>query len=326
MLVVEPAAGPPVLRHESFASFPLHLQAGDVLVLNDTRVFPARLFAEPKGAMQRPIEILLTRQREPLIWECWCKPARRVRPGDRLRFSDGLTATVLEKEGGTLRLRFETPGENEFWNEVERIGEAPLPPYIHSSIAKQEAREKYQTVYADRRGAVAAPTAGLHFSPEILEQIRQRGTEIVRITLHVGPGTFKPVEVERISDHRMEPEIYDISEEVASRLNRAREEKRRIVAVGTTTVRALESAVRAGEGAIPAGERETSLFITPGFDFQVIDAMLTNFHLPRSTLLMLVSAFAGLETIRGAYREAIVQRYRFYSFGDCMFLVSRLDA
>lgn len=325
MMVIDPTESPAFIRHDCFSSFPERLGRDDLLVLNDTRVFPARLLARPKPRMTRPIEILLTRQRDALEWEAWSKPARRLRAGDRLVFSDELTAEVVAKEEGRVRLVFSIAGgEPQFRRELERIGEAPLPPYIHAGPGREEALETYQTVYADEPGAVAAPTAGLHFSREILDRIVERGTEIVRLTLHVGPGTFKPVEVEEIGEHRMDTELYRITEDAAIRLNHAIETGRRIVAVGTTSVRALEAAAREGEGLIAAGERETDLFITPGFEFRVVDAMLTNFHLPESTLLMLVSAFAGIDTIRRGYREAIEQGYLFYSFGDCMFITERV--
>ena len=369
------------IEHDSFANFPERLVPGDLLVINDTRVIPARLFARPKQGMSRPIEILLTRRvaqtrvsvphtsaqtrvsvphtsedailrrsqpREPgpvaqppersgesepqakhnvaqtllsvpEAWEAWCKPAKRVKIGDELIFSDTLRANVIGKNGGTVVLAFE--GDTE---EIERIGIPPLPPYIARERPRDSDREAYQTVYAAERGAIAAPTAGLHFTPEILDRIEKRGIDVVRVTLHVGIGTFKPVKVDDIADHVMDSEQYEISTESASLLNRALDEGRPVVAVGTTSVRTLESAIRAGEGRFVAGRAETSIFITPGFDFRAVDRMLTNFHLPESTLLMLVSAFAGIETIRRAYSEAISHRYFFYSYGDCMFLNERI--
>ena len=303
------------IEHDSFANFPERLNAGDVLVVNDTRVIPARLFAKPKAGMSRPIEILLTRQRDGGVWEAWCKPAKRVKIGDELVFSDKLRARVLKKDEGTVTVEFE--GDTE---EIERIGIPPLPPYIARETPRDEDREAYQTVYAAERGAIAAPTAGLHFTREILERIEARGVDIVRITLHVGIGTFKPVKVDDVADHVMDSERYEISDDAASRLNRALDDERTIVAVGTTSVRTLESAIRAGDGRFNAGSAETDIFITPGFQFRAVDKLLTNFHLPESTLLMLVSAFAGSDTIRRAYSEAISHRYFFYSYGDCMFL------
>jgi S-adenosylmethionine:tRNA ribosyltransferase-isomerase len=304
------------LQHDSFANFPDHLVPGDVLVLNDTRVIPARLFARPKGQMTNPIEFLLTRERDPATWETWCKPAKRVRPGDTVVFSDTLSAEVLEKEEGTVVIRF--AGD---MREIERLGIPPLPPYIERQQPRESDKESYQTVYAAKRGAIAAPTAGLHFTPEILDAVAAKGVEIVRITLHVGIGTFKPVKVERVEEHRMDSERYDIGADAAERLNKALAERRSIVAVGTTTVRTLESAIR--DGRFAAGHGETSIFITPGYRFQAVSKLLTNFHLPESTLLMLVSAFAGMDTIRDAYAEAIRCGYLFYSYGDCMFLTAR---
>jgi S-adenosylmethionine:tRNA ribosyltransferase-isomerase len=281
--------------------------------------------------MKNPIEFLLTRQRDEQTWETWCKPAKRVHRGDRVTFSDRLAAIVEDKlADGTVVIRFEGDPE-----EIERIGVAPLPPYISRPRVGQalslsapaesrrhlDDREAYQTVYARERGAVAAPTAGLHFTPEILDAIAARGNDIVRITLHVGVGTFKPVKVDDISAHRMDSERYEISEDAAERLNRALAERRPIVAVGTTTVRTLESAIRGGR--FEPGRSETDIFITPGFEFRAVHRLLTNFHLPESTLLMLVSAFAGMNTVRRAYAEAIAHRYFFYSYGDCMFITRR---
>jgi S-adenosylmethionine:tRNA ribosyltransferase-isomerase len=245
------------------------------------------------------------------------RPAKRVKPGDVVTFSETLSAEVVEKEEGTVVIRF--VGD---LREIERLGVPPLPPYIAREQLRESDKESYQTVYAATRGAIAAPTAGLHFTQQILDEIAARGVEIVRITLHVGIGTFKPVKVDRIDEHRMDSERYDITAEAAD-AECALDEKRAIVAVGTTSVRTLESAIRAGDGRFVAGHGETSIFITPGFEFRAVDRLLTNFHLPESTLLMLVSAFAGMQTIRDAYAEAIRNRYLFYSYGDCMFLTKR---
>jgi S-adenosylmethionine:tRNA ribosyltransferase-isomerase len=317
MMVVTPGH-PARIEHDSFANVPARIGADDILVINDTRVIPARLYAEPKGQMKQRIELLLTRQRDDTTWETWCKPARRVRPGDVLRFSDALSAEVLEKSEGIVVIRFR--GD---LGEIERIGVTPLPPYITRDVARERDRESYQTVYAAERGAIAAPTAGLHFTRQILDDIAARGTAIVRVTLHVGIGTFKPVKVDDIAEHRMDAEQYEITPEAARQLNQAKEEGRPIVAVGTTSVRTLESAIRAGQGRFVAGRSETSIFITPGFEFLAVDRLLTNFHLPESTLIMLVSAFAGIEATRAAYAEAIRERYLFYSYGDCMFVEQR---
>jgi S-adenosylmethionine:tRNA ribosyltransferase-isomerase len=319
MMIVTPRDGEPAFEHASFASFAEQLDPADVLVINDTRVIPARLYAEPKGQMKSRIEFLLTRQVDALTWETWCKPAKRIRTGDHVRFSKTLSALVLEKrEDGTVVLRFE--GDIE---EIERVGIPPLPPYIARQVARESDREAYQTVYAAARGAIAAPTAGLHFTNDILDRIAARGVDIVRITLHVGIGTFKPVKVDNVREHRMDAERYEISSDAAARLNAAIEAKRKIVAVGTTCVRTLESAIRAGNGRFEPSASETSIFITPGFEFRAVDRLLTNFHLPESTLIMLVSAFAGMQAVRRAYAEAIAQKYFFYSYGDCMFIRNR---
>ena len=318
MLVVTPTDGAPRLEHDSFANFPYRLGERDVLVINDTRVIPARLYAEPKGQMKNRIEFLLVRQRDAMTWETWCRPAKRVKPGDVVAFSDTLSAEIVEKEEGTVVIRF--IGD---MHEIERIGIPPLPPYIGRTEARESDKESYQTVYAAARGAIAAPTAGLHFTPKILDAIAARGIDIVRVTLHVGIGTFKPVKVDEIAEHRMDTERYELTAEAAERLNAALDEKRPIVAVGTTSVRTLESAIRAGNGRFVAGQAETAIFITPGFEFQAVDRLLTNFHLPESTLLMLVSAFAGMQPIRDVYAEAVRHRYLFYSYGDCMFLTAK---
>ena len=300
------------VEHDSFANFPNRLAPGDVLVLNDTRVIPARLFGRRAG-MTRAVEVLLTREREGGRWEAWAKPAKRLKAGDEITFSDRLRARVEERSEGTVLLHFDgDPGE------IERVGVMPLPPYIARPEPRPSDRQSYQTVYANERGAIAAPTAGLHFTRAMLDEIAKTH-EIVTVTLHVGIGTFEPVKVDDLAQHRMHSERYEISEEAAETLNAAQS----IVAVGTTTVRTLESAIRAGGGRVAAGRSETDIFITPGFEFRAVDKMLTNFHLPESTLLMLVSAFAGVETIRRAYAEAIDQRYLFYSYGDCMFLPER---
>lgn len=309
MMVVKPRDGEPDIAHDNFANFPSLLEPGDVVVINDTRVIPARLFAEPKGNMTRRIEVLLTRQLDPQTWETWCNPAKRVHPGDELRFSERLTARVLEK-GDVIVMRFE--GD---MAEIERVGIMPLPPYIHRDQPQESDRESYQTVYAAARGAIAAPTAGLHFTREILDEIAKKN-EIARITLHVGIGTFKPVKVDDIREHVMDTERYEITAEAAAMMNGAK----RIVAVGTTTVRTLESAKR--ERFEPC-RGQTDIFITPGYAFRAVDRLLTNFHLPESTLIMLVSAFAGMQTIRRAYEEGIREKYFFYSYGDCMFIRNR---
>jgi S-adenosylmethionine:tRNA ribosyltransferase-isomerase len=305
-------------RHARVGDLPRLLHPGDLLVLNDTRVIPARLFGQSAGGGR--MEILLVERRDEREWDALVKPGRRARPGTVIEL-EGLAAEVIEKrEDGPshqYRLRFTEPIEPH----LDRLGHIPLPPYIHRPDTPED-RERYQTVFAREPGAVAAPTAGLHFTTRLLEEIAEAGVEIARVTLHVGLGTFKPVDAERVEEHRMESERYEIGEEAAAAIGRARSAGRRIVAVGTTVVRTLEGAAAAGDGEVRAGRDATRLFITPGFRFQVVDALLTNFHLPRSTLLMLVSAFAGRERVLAAYAEAIREGYRFYSYGDAM-LVER---
>lgn len=325
----------------SFRDFPDLLRPDDLLVFNNTRVFPARLYGRRSGAHAQPvslqnpaargflrgrIEVLLTRQisSEPNEWECLVRPGRKISVGERLFFGeedDELEAEVLRRgEFGERRIRFAGASSPEqFFAMLERLGHVPLPPYISRPDSSGD-RERYQTVYARTRGSVAAPTAGLHFTPEILEQIRRRGIETAEVTLHVGLGTFQPVRVEKVEEHKLHVENYAISTDAAAAINRALDASRRVVAVGTTTVRTLEHAIRQGEGLVRAGPSAADIFIYPGFDFETVGAMLTNFHLPQSSLLMLVSALAGRENVLAAYRHAVQQRYRFYSYGDCMFI------
>jgi S-adenosylmethionine:tRNA ribosyltransferase-isomerase len=320
-----------------FREFPDRLRAGDLLVFNNTRVFPARLYGRREGARAQPvsphnpaarsflhgrIEVLLTRRIcvEPNDWECLVRPGRKIGVGERLFFgeNDELQAEVLARtEFGERRIRFQPVGN--FFEILDRIGHVPLPPYIARADSSRD-RERYQTVYAEPRGSVAAPTAGLHFTAEILDRIRRGGVETTEITLHVGLGTFQPVRVERVEEHKIHSEPYSISSHAASTINRARHDARRIIAVGTTTVRTLEHAIRIGAGSIIAGHGTADLFIYPGFEFKLVKAMLTNFHLPRSSLLMLVSGFGGRENILRAYEHAVAEQYRFYSYGDCMFI------
>jgi len=302
-------------RHSRVRDLPRLLRPGDLLVLNDTRVIPARLYGRSAGGGK--MEILLIERTAEREWEALVKPGKRARPGALIEIAEGLAAEVLEKreEGAAHRylLRFSEPIEPH----LERLGHIPLPPYIHRPDTPED-RERYQTVYARSPGAVAAPTAGLHFSEELLREIEAAGIETARVTLHVGIGTFKPVAAERIEEHRMDRERYEIGEAAAEAIRRAREAGRRIVAVGTTVVRTLEGAAAVEEGEVRAGSGATELFITPGFRFQAVDVLLTNFHLPRSTLLMLVSAFAGRERVLAFYEEAVREGYRFYSYGDAM--------
>ena len=331
-----------------FADLPALLRPGDLMVFNNTRVFPARLLGRRRGERSQPIgknnpasreylsaevELLLTRREDGNVWQGLVHPGRKVRVGEVLQFGDGaLEAEVLGRgEYGLRRVRLRPGGSEQRRDSgavddsgvdalIDRIGHIPLPPYIHRTDEPRD-RETYQTVYACERGAVAAPTAGLHFTPEIITSLGERGVETAEITLHVGPGTFRPVHAESVEEHRMDAEVFEIREEAAARVNRALTEGRRVVAVGTTCVRTLEHAVRAHAGRIAPGRGETSLFIYPGFDFRVVGALLTNFHLPRSTLLMLVSAFAGHDFTLRAYRHAAEERYRFYSYGDCMLIM-----
>ncbi|HEX5704693.1 MAG TPA: tRNA preQ1(34) S-adenosylmethionine ribosyltransferase-isomerase QueA [Pyrinomonadaceae bacterium] len=305
---------------EQFASLPKYLRAGDCLVLNNTKVFPARLMGErvPSGGTT---EVLLLREVEPNLWQVLARPARRLRIGARISFGNGrLQATVTAaNEDGTRLIQFEP--RDDFLNLIAEVGQPPLPPYIRREGAVDaEDRERYQTVYARESGAIAAPTAGLHFTPKVLDEIKNAGVSIAEITLHVGYGTFEPVRVEEVSEHRVLPEMFSITAEAAEIINRARASGGRIIAVGTTTTRALESAVSV-DGEITPGSSTADLTITPGYEFRMVDALVTNFHLPRSSLLLLVSAFAGREPALAAYRHAVSERYRFYSYGDCMLII-----
>jgi S-adenosylmethionine:tRNA ribosyltransferase-isomerase len=302
-----------------FAAIPAHLKATDLLVVNNTRVFPARLIGrrDPTGGR---VEVLLVRELGPLTWEAMARPGHRLNCGARIRFGDGeLKAEVLaELDDGLRVLRFES---NEPFDAVlERVGEVPLPPYIkRTSGSTEEDRERYQTVYASNKGAIAAPTAGLHFTESVLRQIREMGVQIVEITLHVGYGTFAPVRTENVEQHRVSPERFEISSKAAKEINEARSEGKRVVAVGTTTTRALESSLNAA-GQIATGKGIAEVTITPGYTFRVAGALITNFHLPQSSLLLLVCAFAGRDLAMDAYRHAVAARYRFYSYGDCMLI------
>jgi S-adenosylmethionine:tRNA ribosyltransferase-isomerase len=346
-------------QDRTFRDFPALLRSDDLLVVNNTRVFPARLYGHRGGQRAQPlsphnpaardflrgrVEVLLTRQvaDNPNEWECLVRPGRKIGIGEKLYFygppgsptgaspepEAEVEAEVIERGSfGERRIRFAPV--TDFFAQVERIGHVPLPPYIHREDDRAADRDRYQTIYAQAQGtmarSVAAPTAGLHFTPEILEQIRARGIEIAEITLHVGLGTFQPVRVEKVEDHRLHREWYEIPEEAARAINLAKAEKRRVVAVGTTTVRTLEYAAEhaaesAGGDHVEAGRGEADAFIYPGYRFQIVDALLTNFHLPQSTLLMLVCALGGKEFVMDAYRHAVEAGYRFYSYGDCMFI------
>ncbi len=304
-------------RHRRVSDLPRILRAGDLLVVNDTRVIPARLFGR-RAVSGGKVEILLVERTPSDEWWALGRAGSPLRRDARIELERGIVATVVDREeGGRLRLRFQ-PAIEPF---LEEIGHVPLPPYIDRPDEARD-RERYQTVYARRPGAVAAPTAGLHFTPDLLREIERQGVEITALTLHVGPGTFRPVKVEDLDRHIMHSELFSIDAAAAARIERARQEGRRVVAVGTTVVRALEATALMSGGAIEAIEARTDLFIRPGFDFKVIDCLMTNFHLPKSTLLMLVCALAGRERILRAYDEAVREGYRFYSYGDAM-LVSR---
>jgi S-adenosylmethionine:tRNA ribosyltransferase-isomerase len=305
-------------EHREIGDLVEFLRPDDLLLLNDTRVIPARLFAHrPTG---RKFELLLLRRAEDDLWEALLRPSARARSGERLELADGGAVFPENRRGeGRWSVRFDPPLDLE---RLDRIGEMPLPPYIgRPEGGVSEDRRDYQTVYAANPGAVAAPTAGLHFTQSLLGEIRDAGIETAYLTLHVGLGTFRPVSVEEIADHEMHEEWYSLSENTAAAVNGALDEDRRIVCVGTTSVRALEGALAVGEGRVQPGDGWTRLFITPGFDFLGVGAMLTNFHLPRSTLLMLVSARAGREQILSAYADAIAERYRFFSYGDAMLII-----
>lgn len=316
MLVFDRGAGS--LEHSRVDRFPELLGPDDLLLLNDTRVIAARLQAcRPTG---RTFELLLLDQVDEQSWRALLRPSSRARAGERLELSDGGWAQPLTNEGeGCWRVSFDPPLDVD---RLDGIGETPLPPYIRRPDgATEEDRTAYQTIYASAPGAVAAPTAGLHFTPEMLQAVRDRGVETVTTTLHVGIGTFRPVSVDRVADHRMHAERYNFSTKAAEAVNRARAERRRIVCVGTTSVRSMEGALAAGAGVVEKGWASTEIFITPGFSFQGVGAMMTNFHLPKSTLLMMISAFAGRKRILEVYREAVEQRYRFFSYGDAMVIL-----
>ena len=350
MLILDPNAQS--WEDSEFRSFPDQLRGDELIVVNNAHVIPARLFGRREGVraekpgrnrrtmrefLSSPIEVLLTRQVAPDEWEALVRPGRKIRVGERIDFGEGeLSAEVLGRgEYGLRRIRLSAKGDVS--QTIERLGHIPLPPYI-SREDRPADRERYQTIFADRPGAVAAPTAGLHFSAAILESLRQRGIEMVSITLDVGLGTFQPIHEEEIEKHKIHAERYEISAAAAAAICKARRERRPILAVGTTVVRALEdaaekSASRHGENWDPAkslvepGSAEAGIFIKPGHMFRAVNQLLTNFHLPQSTLLILVSAFAGREFILRAYRHAVEARYRFYSYGDCMLvtLLSRFS-
>ena len=311
------------IQHKIFHDLPEFLEPGDLLVVNNSKVLPARIVGvkQPTGAV---CELLLLRQVKGDQWECLAKPGKRMQPGTKVSFGDGtLTAVVDETlEDGNKFVTFYYDTET-LYEKLDEFGEMPLPPYITKQLEDQS---QYQTVYAKYPGAVAAPTAGLHFTDELLQQIRDKGCEEVFVTLHVGAGTFQPVRVENLSEHVMHSEWYSISPEAAEKINKAKAEGRRVVCVGTTSLRTVEaSASQNPEGKVRAESADTRLFIKPGYEFKVCDAMVTNFHLPKSTLVMLVSALCGRDEILAAYKHAVDEKYRFFSYGDACFLEQKVN-
>ena len=313
LMVLDKETG--AVSHHVFREITSFLNPGDCLVLNNTRVIPARLMGareETGGA----VEVLLLKRRTGDVWECLVKPGKKARPGTRLVFGDGLLHAQVEDvvEDGNRLIRFFYDG---IWEEVlDRLGEMPLPPYI---THKLQDRNRYQTVYAKFDGSAAAPTAGLHFTPKLLQEIEDMGVDLAYVTLHVGLGTFRPVKVENVKEHHMHSEYYQVSAEAAEKINRTKKNGGRVICVGTTSCRTVESAADEN-GQVEAGCGNTDIFIYPGYRFKVLDALITNFHLPESTLVMLVSALAGREHVLAAYEEAVKERYRFFSFGDAMLI------
>lgn len=313
LLVMDKYTG--AVEHRVFRDIVNYLHAGDVLVLNNTKVIPARIFGVKEGGTAK-IEVLLLKRDDdlPNTWEVLVHPGKRAKVGTVIDFGEGrLKGEVIANTSAGRKVTFHFDGI--FEEILEELGTMPLPPYIHEQLEDQN---RYQTVYAKVDGSAAAPTAGLHFTTELLETLRQNGVEIEEVLLHVGLGTFKPVSEEDIEDHEMHSEYYEISQETADRINKAKAEGRRIISVGTTSTRALESAAK--DGRLQAGSGWTNIFIYPGYKWQIIDGLITNFHLPKSTLMMLVSALSTREHILAAYKEAVAQRYRFFSFGDAMFI------
>ncbi|MDD2430422.1 MAG: tRNA preQ1(34) S-adenosylmethionine ribosyltransferase-isomerase QueA [Firmicutes bacterium] len=309
LLVLDRTAGS--IEDKVFTEITSFLNPGDLLVMNDTRVIPARLLGEKKGTRGRA-EVLLLREREPNLWEALVKPGARLKEGAEIVFGDGLLEARIEKhlEEGLRLIKFSYQGS--FMEILDKLGQMPLPPYIHSKL---EDNERYQTIYSKNLGSAAAPTAGLHFTKELLQDLTKKGIDVAYVTLHVGLGTFRPVSEKTVENHKMHTEVYDIPKETWQKVEQTKKARKKVVAVGTTVVRTLEACAISGKlfG-------ETAIFIYPGFDFKIIDCMITNFHLPKSTLLMLVSAFAGRENILKAYKHAVANKYRFYSFGDAMLI------
>ena len=314
LLVLDKESG--VVSHHVFREIAGYLKEGDCLVINDTKVLPARLIGAKEGTNAK-IEILLLKRRENNIWETLVKPGKKAKIGTKIHFGDGiLTGEVVDVvEEGNRLIQFTYEGI--FEEILDQLGQMPLPPYITHQL---EDKNRYQTVYAAHTGSAAAPTAGLHFTPELLKEIEERGVDIAKVTLHVGLGTFRPVKVDEITDHHMHSEFYQIDEEAAAKINRAKENGKRVICVGTTSCRTVESAADE-KGRLRACSGWTEIFIYPGYRFKVLDCLITNFHLPESTLIMLVSALAGRENVLAAYEEAVKERYRFFSFGDAMLVI-----
>lgn len=319
LMIVDRTTG--ALEHTHFSSIVDELEEGDVLVLNDTKVLPARLYGTKEGT-GASLEVLLLKEHGQDTWETLVKPAKRVKVGTVVTFGDGTLrarCTDVLPQGGRM---FEMMYDGIFYEVLDALGEMPLPPYITEKLDDQD---RYQTVFAKERGSAAAPTAGLHFTTELLETIEAKGVDIAYITLHVGLGTFRPVSVDSIEDHDMHSEYYVVSEETAETIRRARARGGRVISVGTTSTRTLETVARDNDGDIVASSGWTDIFIYPGFTYRAVDALITNFHLPQSTLIMLVSAFSSRDIMLHAYEEAVNERYRFFSFGDAMFIRNRKE-
>jgi len=315
LLVIDKLKGS--VGHGNFSDVLEYLNPGDCLVINDTKVIPARLWGVKENSQTR-VEVLLLEQKEKNLYKALIRPGSKLKPGQKILFNGGkLSAQLLSKGAGGAEIKFNANGN--LLDILEDIGEVPLPPYIERKPETQD-RQRYQTVFAKNKGAIAAPTAGLHFTPELLDKISKKGVNIARLTLHVGYGTFKPVKEEDIENHDIESEHFEISPETAEMLNKTKQNGGRIIAVGTTSTRALET-IAGKNGKIIATKEKTNLFIYPGYKFKFVDALLTNFHLPKTTLLMLVCAFAGRDLVFKAYREAVEEKYRFYSYGDAMLII-----
>lgn len=304
-----------VISDRNFFEVPSLLSPGDLLVFNDTKVIPARLFAGKEGGSSR-IEVFLLKQRSGAVWECLVRPGKRVKPGTKLNFEANVTGTIVETTPAGGRV-IEFPKEINFREWLAQVGQTPLPPYITESLADPD---RYQTIYAQTEGSVAAPTAGLHFTQSLFGDLKERRIETGFLTLHVGLGTFRPVQTERVEEHLMHSESFTLSASLVEKIEATKKAGKKVVAVGTTVVRVLESQTD-NRGRLKAGSGETAIFIYPDYQFKIIDALITNFHLPRSTLLMLVSAFAGREFALESYAHAVKERYRFFSFGDAMIIL-----